>query len=628
MPQLMQNLIIGAVDRPLPAADPVAAYRYNESRARTLQNAFRQRPLLRMQDKNLGQLAVIGGERSARFEEIATDTGEAGVVIRGGDDLGDFVRNAVRLEEDLHLSIDVNPSRLSYLTRWGGKITTINSKRDSSGVHTVELIASAQREHLRHILVGSTPFFPPEVQPLSMWMLPANCRTACATTLFINLLRQYQPAMSILTNIMNPFGWLNPFGAGALLNINPLNWPIQVQFVNPLLDQSRTTVLTGQWNDFHSATTDIMRDAGVTARAYTVFTDDVDHPQPELAGLLPNVPLNSIPIVGPLIGMVDAFLEATGLPDIPDTATVADLARPQRNHVLVAFEDHSGYAGPTGTAADGALNLFASTLDDLITTTVFPVTNGEVDGVVDPEVEVDPIFRRLFAVAPPVPWAVYRDGQHSGIIESNYTQHKGPVKTIMTGSKSPKLVNDLQTFAIKWGLSQLQTQIVVGFGSSTGTAPIGSGLEELYQGQLDNKLFAWQRYTDPIVALYTGDLAYLESFERGNAAYTISAILTLRQGRHKNRAFRSFKTSIMQSQPFTIYHDIMLDDRVGFEQDNIIYVDRAHAIKYTYDRSKPITFTVSVGDDSKNDDPFTQGIKALQGLGAVLGAVIGGDTLF
>jgi hypothetical protein len=76
------------------------------------------------------------------------------VVLRGGDDLGDFVRNAVRLEEDLHLSIDVNPTRLSYLTRWGGKITTINSKRDSSGIHTVELIASAQREHLKHVLVG------------------------------------------------------------------------------------------------------------------------------------------------------------------------------------------------------------------------------------------------------------------------------------------------------------------------------------------------------------------------------------------------------------------------------------------------------------------------------------------
>ncbi|MDP7729489.1 hypothetical protein [Mycobacterium sp. TY813] len=626
--QQMQDVIIGAMGRPSPTVDPVEAYRYNEARARTVQNAFRQRPLLRMQDKDLNQLAVIGGERSVRFEEIANETGEAGIVLRGGDYLSDFVRNAVRIEEDLHLSIDINPRRLSWKTRWGGKITTINAKRDSSGIHTVELIASAQREHLKHVLVGSTPFFPPEVQPLSMWMLPANCRTACATTLFINLMRQFEPGLSALTNIMNPFAWLNPFGPGAVLNFNPLNWPIQVQFVNMLLDQSRTTVFTGAWTDFHTASLDIMRDAGVTARAYTVFKEDVDNPQPELAGLMPNVPLRSIPIVGPLVQIVDAFLERTGLGDIPDDAMVADLTRPQRNHVMVAFEDHSGHAGPTGTAADGVINLFARTLDDLITTTVMPVTDGEVDGVVDPEMEVDPIFQRMAAVAPEPPWAVYRDGQHSGIIESNYTQHKGPVKTIMTGGRSPKLVNDLQTFFIKWGLSQLQTVVVAGVFGSTGGPPIGAGLDELYQGQFDNKLLAWQKYTDPIRAIYTGELGYLESLERGNTAYTISAILTLRQGNYKTRAFRSFKTSVMQSQPYTFYYHIMLDDRVGFEQDGIIYVDRAHAIKYEYDRTKPITFTLSIGDDTKNQDPFSQGIKALQGVASVLGAVIGQDTLF
>lgn len=621
MAQVFQDNIIGALSKPLPATDPLAAYRYNEARARTLQNGFRQRPLIRMQDKNLQQFASIGGERSVRFEEIATDTGEAGVVLRGGDYLADFVRNAVRLEEDLHLSIDINPLRLSHLTRWGGKITTINAKRDSSGIHTVELIASAQREHLKHVLVGTTPFFPPEVQPLSLWMLPANCRTACASTLFINLMRQFEPGLSTITNIMNPFGWLNPFGPDALLNFNPMQWPIQVQFVNAALDQSRTTVFTGAWNDFHTASLDTMRDAGVCARAYTCFTDDVDNPQPELAGLMPTTPLNSIPIVGSLVSAVEAFLDRTGLADIPDNATVADLARPQRNCVMVAFEDHSGYSGPTGTAADGVINLFASTLDDLITNTVIPIDSDD-DG------EVDPLFRKILGVAPPPPWAVYRDGQHSGIIESNYTQHKGPVKTVMTGGKSPKLVNDIQTFLIKWGLSQLQTVVTAGVFANTGGPPIGAGLDELYQGQLDNKLLAWQRYTDPLRALVTGDLGYLESFERGNAAYTISAILTLRQGNWKTRAFRSFRTSIRQSAPYIIYYDIMLDDRVGFEQDGILYVDQAHAIKYEYDRNKPITFTVSVGDDTKDQDPFSQGIKALQGLGALIGAVIGGDTLF
>lgn len=294
----------------------------------------------------------------------------------------------------------------------------------------------------------------------------------------------------------------------------------------------------------------------------------------------------------------------------------AELARPKRNCAVVAFEDHSGYAGPTGTYADGLVNFYASTLDDLITQTVFPVDSDE-DG------EVDPLFRKLFLVAPPKPWAVYRDGQHSGIIESGYHQHKGPTKTTMTGGHSPKIINDLQTFFIRWGISQL-AQVVLGV-----EAPGVEGLDNVYQGQLDNVLFAWQRYTNLQRALHTGDLAYQEAFERGTGtAYTISSVLNLRIGDRKRRAYRSFKTSIRNAAPYIIGYDILLDDRVGFEQDGILYVDQVSAIKYEYDRGTPITYTVSVGDDRKDDDPLAQGIRALQAVYTLIGAVLGEGTIF
>jgi hypothetical protein len=233
------------------------------------------------------------------------------------------------------------------------------------------------------------------------------------------------------------------------------------------------------------------------------------------------------------------------------------------------------------------------------------------------------VFRKLFGVAPPPPWAIYRDGQESGIIESGYFQHKGPVKTTMTGSKSPKLVNDLQTFAIRYAISQL-AQVILGQ-----EAPAVEGLDNLYQGQLDNILFAWQRYTNPLRALHTGDLGYLERIERGSGtAYTLASILTLRAGDYKTKPFRAFKTSIRNSAPYIINYDIMLDDRVGFEQDGILYVDQVTAIKYEYDRKKPITYTVSVGDDTKQDDPLAQGIRSLQAVASLVGAVLGQDTLF
>jgi hypothetical protein len=129
--------------------------------------------------------------------------------------------------------------------------------------------------------------------------------------------------------------------------------------------------------------------------------------------------------------------------------------------------------------------------------------------------------------------------------------------------------------------------------------------------------------------LYTGDMGYLEHFERpGGSAYTISSVLTLRQGDFKKRAYRSFKTSIRNGAPYIINYDILLDDRVMFEQDGIKYVDQVSAIKYEYDRQKPITYTVSVGDDAKDNDPFAQGIRALQAVYTLVGAVMGQGSIF
>jgi len=589
---VMQKQLIAALSAPLPADDPLACYRYLNTRRQNIIDSARQRPLIRMQDKNYIHLANIAQEKSCYFEEIAADSGEAGVVIRGGDYLGNFVRNAVRIEEDLHLSIDPIGTQPDWKTRWGGKITQINVKRDSSGIHTVELIATSNREHLKSTLVGSTPLFPPEIQPIKMWMLPANIRTACSITLFINLARLFFPPLTVPTNLFNPPGWINPIGPDALFNLDPLSWPIQCQFINVLLDQSRTSLLTAAWSNFHDVTVDPLRDAGCNARVYTWFAEDETSPHPELELLVGK--------------------------------DVAALARPHRNSLIVAFEDHSGHEGPTGTVVDGPINFIAKTLDDLITTTILPVDEND-DG------EVDPLFQKLFGTAPKKPWAIFRDGQHSGIIESQYHQHKGPTKTIMTGGRSPRLVNDLQTFAIKYGLSKISELFYSPSGMAVAgfQAPASPGLEEIYQGQLDNILFAWQRFTDPFRAIATGDYAYQEWFEQpGSAAYTISAVLNLRLGNFKKRAYRSFKTSIRNAAPYVVNYDILLNDRVGFEIDGILYVDQLSAIKYEYDRDQPITYSVSVGDSAKDIDPFAQGIKALQAIYTIASMAAGEGWLF
>jgi hypothetical protein len=116
----------------------------------------------------------------------------------------------------------------------------------------------SNREHLVHLLAGANPIFPPEVQLPKMWVLPWNCRTALSITMFINLARQFFPFLSIPTNIFNPGGWI---GTG-LQGIDPLSWPIQVQFVNPIFDQSRFIIYTSRWTDMHTTTAPHLEDAG------------------------------------------------------------------------------------------------------------------------------------------------------------------------------------------------------------------------------------------------------------------------------------------------------------------------------------------------------------------------------
>ena len=90
-----------------------------------------------------------------------------------------------------------------------------------------------------------------------MWMLPWNCRTALTISLFINLARQYHPFLSIPTNILNPMSWLTT----RVGDINPMHWPVQPQYINPIFDQSRFEIFTSRWTDFHTSSADMLDDA-------------------------------------------------------------------------------------------------------------------------------------------------------------------------------------------------------------------------------------------------------------------------------------------------------------------------------------------------------------------------------
>ena len=567
--------------------DPMAQYRYLHAKREAVVGQARQRPLLRLWDKNMRFIADLAGERSVVVEEVSADSGTATVVLRHSNWLSNFILYDRRAEEDLHFTLDPNPSNRSWKTRWGGKIVNVNAVRDKEGLHTVELEIMHNREHAKHLLCGANPVLPPEIQLPKMYFLPWNIRTALFITTFINLARQFFPLLSIPDNIANPGAW---FGVGDVIGgFSPLAWPIQPQFVNPLTDQSRTSVITARWQDLHTVSAQPMKDAGIQLRAYTWLPEDDTSPHPELGKL------------------GDA------------------LARPWRPAVILAFEDKSGVTGPTGTLIDGPINLIAATADDLITETLLPasVIDKDRDGV------ADPLIRKWLAVAPAPPKVVFREGEHTGIVESKRSIKGATAKTIMVGGRSPGWVNQLQTFGIKFGLAQIQLVLTEGLFESSGQAPIGSGLEELYQGQLDDSLLAWQRFTDLGRAIRMGDFGYLEHFEAGTGSgWTVSAVLDLRTGHWKTRASTSFKTAIRNGRPWSVDEHFTLGDRLAFQLGNTLHTDQLTGIKRSWDADTPLTIELSLGMDIAEDDPFARGMATLAQVWSTVGMMLGQGTIF
>lgn len=578
---------------PNPVQAPISAYRYLDGKRDVIDAEAKSRPLIRLWDNQMHYIGTVAAEIAVNAEELLHDTGTGEIALRGDDWLVDFLRRDVRKDEDLHVTIDPYPHRRNWRWRWGAKVTNVRVKRGEDGTRTVVLECSHNREHFKHLYYGATPFCDVSVQPVKAWLLPANTRTAIATTTFINLARNYWPALALPTNALNPGAWFGE--ASNLLNLNPLNWPLQVQFVNPLTDQSRFTVLMSRWSDAHSVTEAMLRDSGCHVRAYTWLPEDEDSPHPELAAL---------------IGQ--------------------EAARPTRACVVLAVEDGSGVTGPTGTLLDGALNLLGAVADNAVTESLVALDpeffdkNG--DGV------TDPLIRKMLGVAPAVPDITFRDTEYSPIISSEHAMFRSKATKILTGGKSPGWVNQAQTFAIKYALSQLSNviQSMIAPAEMSGVQQPGTpGLEELYQGQFDNILLAYIQITDPVRESRAGAYHYLEHFEQGSgSAWTVSSSLTLREGHHKTRPYQAFRVNIRNGGQHSLYYDFDLGTRCHFEIDGVLHTDQITAIKLHYDATTPKTFEVSVGDDRESENPMAAAMRSLANLWSAVALLFGSGDLF
>lgn len=183
------------------------------------------------------------------------------------------------------------------------------------------------------------------------------------------------------------------------------------------------------------------------------------------------------------------------------------------------------------------------------------------------------------------------------------------------------------TFAIRYGLSQLAQVINYGLGAyqQYGT----EGLDNLYQGQLDDTLLAFMPFVDPRRSSAVGSYARNEHFETGSgSAFTISSVQTARQGWWNTRPYTSFKFDVGDGSPYRIGEDFGLGDRVSAERRGVIYTDQVMAIRRQGDRNSSGRPVISFGDDSREEDPVAQGFAAIANVASFAALLAGSGDMF
>lgn len=565
-----------------PSRDPIAAWNQVDTRRKVLDAESRSPSLYRIWDKSMRYIGTARAHRSFDGEIMQHDSGAGSIVLWGSDWLVNFLRTDVRAEEDLNFTVDPYPHRRNWRHRLGFKVTDVVVGRGEDGVVTVTLQLIENREHWKHILFGATVFAPPEAQPIKAFLLPGNCRTIISTGGAANLARLFNPALAVFTNLLNPGAYVGA-ALGAPNNFSFLNHPLQMQFVNPIFDTSRLSVLMSRWQDAHQVTEAMLVDAACQVRVYTWLEEDEDSPHPELAALVGE-----------------------------------QAARPSRNCYVIAVEEMPQYAGITGTAIDGALKLLSTTADDMITNTIYAEYDENGDGI------TDPLIRKWFGAAPQVPSLVFRDGNRSAIISSEHHMFKSKAKHLMTGGKSPSWLNQVQTFLIRWTISKVAEAVAM-----FGQIPLTEGIENVYQNQGDDMWFAFVRYTDVNRELRSGDYGLLEEFIQGSgSAYVISSPLTIREGLEKTRPRHAFKTELRNARPHRVFLDFNIGTPALVENDGILTNEHISAIRIHEDETTPKTFGISVGDDYETDNGLARVTRSAQAFWNGLATLMGSGSMF
>ncbi|MGN2634631.1 hypothetical protein ACTD5D_39745 [Nocardia takedensis] len=278
------------------------------------------RPKMVVGNKYWEPVAVLRGELSWDFQEIANETGEGEFTIPGDHLLAYWLLDPARRREDVTITVD------TPYWRWAGKADVIQRIYKSGEMVAVRVHFLHDYHQAKRILCFANPAFGAEIQIPKAMPYAGPAATGVALYGLSNLWR-IQSLSAIPDNIFNPGMWSGLW--------DPSAWWTTMVPINPVTDTSEWAVMSARFPYFHDLVAPTLASAQILLRPQRWMPGE---PQPA-----------------------------------PSFFNLEHSTR------VFHVENKSAFVGPTGTLVDGLLNLVGTVAEDYINQIISELSREKPD---------------------------------------------------------------------------------------------------------------------------------------------------------------------------------------------------------------------------------------------------------
>ncbi|AXK86599.1 hypothetical protein SAMN05421776_11753 [Nocardia farcinica] len=524
-------------------------------------------PLVRLWDGDWNLRGYVKQEYEASFQWLLNETGTAVIEMPLDYYLSRWLVDIdERQTTNVHITCDKEGAR------WSGSIDELKIIKDSEGKRYVRATFKHDYEHLKHILVYSNPFLPPEVQFPKLWILFGKARWALKTTLFVNLLRLESSLWTLPDNPMDPSKWFN---------LDQTTW---TQVVKPDLTPDNTigALVHGRFKYMHDVSKKVAEDAQLTWECRRWLEGD----EPPWPGA-----------------------------NVRHGCLVWDLI------------DNSGFA--TGTSFGG--DIFGGLTHAV---TDFFVSSGDNylsdvrRTLPDPNMPPEYFQPGYKGTLPEVPGVIFYESTKGGGVEtSEFSWRPATDVGVVSGGKSMPGVNEMISIAVQ-AVFDLTAAI-------PGVPPLGGIADTALKPIYSDVFLAFGKWKDPARAqrLSTQGFHYFEKFaDGGDRAYTIAWLLAMRAGLWETRETTSHKITVQDGASGYFvgqkgYGHFFIGDRIGSTVQGMapgrIFVDRVSELTLSWSRTESPHWDIIVGAREPEDpvvkawEKFEEILSILHDLGVI-----------